>query len=141
MINFGIYCLSLFKICSCSLWSPLISPSHLFLVPDICLYLTIVCSLVVGSPPHLHPLRNKHHFYQIKLSLESFQSAFTRGPMHEPSPSEGRGKTHGTNLAPNVRPMVCGHSSTCIQQPGFHPNPALALPSVDGYRASAQHPT
>ena len=36
-------------------------PSHLFLFPDICLYLTIVCSLVVGFPTPTS-IENKYHF-------------------------------------------------------------------------------
>ena len=51
-----------------------------------------------GFPPQLHLLRNKHDPYQTKLSLQSFQCAFTMGPEHKPSPSKGRGNTHNSKF-------------------------------------------
>ena len=51
-------------------------------------------------------------------------------------PAKGEVKPMTTNWVPNVGPMVCGHSATCLQQPGLHPNPALALPSANWYRVA-----
>ena len=42
------------------------------------------------------------------------------GTEHEPSPIEGRGTTHDTNLAPYVGPWYVD-----IQWPGYHPNQSL----------------
>ena len=64
-------------------------------------------------------MQNRHHSYQTRLPLQSFLSTSTTGPGHEPSPSKGRGTTHDTNVAPNMGPMVCGHSATYIQWPGY----------------------
>ena len=114
---------------------PFISCSWYLFVPCHCTQLS--CGL-----PHtyMHSEINII-FTKPKLSLQSFQSAFTMGPVHEPSHSKGRGNNHDTNLVPNVGPMLCGHSATFIQQPGFHPSLALALPTANWYREADQHPT
>ena len=56
-----------------------IFPSHLFLFHDICLYPTIVCSLVVVSP-HLRPLRINITFYQIKAAIAEVLIHIYHGP-------------------------------------------------------------
>ena len=46
------------------------------------------------------------------------------GPAQSHLPVKGEVTPMTANLAPNVGPMVCGHSATFIQQPGSHANPA-----------------